>query len=288
MKRNFDDTNINNDNEIDGVFKAHSEISKHTSELISRHVNMLRKALGNRFIFVKNNDEESTDKESTDKESNGSWYFKKEGGDWKKYPSDFFRRRAVNIIFEYFDKKREQVTADLDSIDQEAEPDRTCLLNSKVMFLTRHIMRLKGKNDNYSVVDGMIEEVEEIFAAKEIPQNTTEKNTVEQTEPSAEPEKKADEDMNTVSRNSSSVNKSTISSTMKRLVWNINIGEEVGKSKCTCCKTTDITQMSFHCGHVIANAKGGETIVSNLKPICQNCNSSMRTQNMNDFMKSLI
>ena len=37
--------------------------------------------------------------------------------------------------------------------------------------------------------------------------------------------------------------------------------------------------MSFHCGHIIAEAKGGETIVSNLKPICQNCNSSMGTTN---------
>jgi hypothetical protein len=58
--------------------------------------------------------------------------------------------------------------------------------------------------------------------------------------------------------------KKTISSTIKKLVWNINIGEEIGKSK-----STDITQMSFNCGHVIAEANGGETIVSNLKPICQ-------------------
>lgn len=81
--------------------------------------------------------------------------------------------------------------------------------------------------------------------------------------------------------------KKTISSTIKKLVWNINIGEEIGKTKCVCCKSTDITQMSFNCGHVIAEANGGETIVSNLKPICQNCNSSMGTKNMNEFMRSL-
>jgi len=81
--------------------------------------------------------------------------------------------------------------------------------------------------------------------------------------------------------------KKTISSTIKKLVWNTNIGEEFGKSKCMCCKSTDITQMSFNCGHVIAEANGGETIVSNLKPICQNCNSSMGTKNMNDFIKTL-
>ena len=72
-----------------------------------------------------------------------------------------------------------------------------------------------------------------------------------------------------------------------RVVWNTNIGEDIGKSKCMCCNSTDITQMSFNCGHIVAEANGGDTIVSNLKPICQNCNSSMGTKNMDDFMKSL-
>jgi len=79
--------------------------------------------------------------------------------------------------------------------------------------------------------------------------------------------------------------KKNISATIKRLVWNTNIGEEIGKAKCLCCKSTDITQLSFNCGHIIAEANGGETIVSNLKPICQNCNSSMGTKNLNDFIK---
>lgn len=81
--------------------------------------------------------------------------------------------------------------------------------------------------------------------------------------------------------------KKPISSTIKRLVWNTHIGEEVGKAKCMCCKTTDIVQISFNCGHIIAEANCGETIVSNLKPICQNCNSSMGIKNMEEFMKSL-
>lgn len=79
--------------------------------------------------------------------------------------------------------------------------------------------------------------------------------------------------------------KKNISSTIKRLVWNTHIGEDIGKTKCLCCKTTDITQISFNCGHIIAEANGGELIVSNLKPICQNCNSSMGTKNMDDFVK---
>jgi hypothetical protein len=79
--------------------------------------------------------------------------------------------------------------------------------------------------------------------------------------------------------------KKTIPSTVKRLVWHRYIGEEKGKSKCMCCDTTEITQLSFHCGHVIPEAHGGEIVVENLRPICQNCNSSMGTMNMNDFMK---
>lgn len=96
-------------------------------------------------------------------------------------------------------------------------------------------------------------------------------------------DKKADEKKADVKKK-----KRSISATVKRLVWNINIGETIGKSKCMCCLCTDITQMSFNCGHIIAEVNGGETIVSNLKPVCQNCNSSMGTKNMEEFMKSLI
>ena len=91
----------------------------------------------------------------------------------------------------------------------------------------------------------------------------------------------------TIKDNDKKKKKKTISATIKRLVWNTNIGEDVSKSKCMCCYSTDIIQLSFNCGHIIAEANGGETIVSNLKPICQNCNSSMGTKNMEEFMKSL-
>jgi len=82
--------------------------------------------------------------------------------------------------------------------------------------------------------------------------------------------------------------KKSISATIKKLVWNTNIGEDIGKSKCLCCDITDIIQMSFHCGHIIAESKGGETNLSNLKPICQTCNLSMGSTNMDEFIKTLI
>ncbi len=78
--------------------------------------------------------------------------------------------------------------------------------------------------------------------------------------------------------------KKSIPATLKRKVWAKWVGEEVGKTQCLCCKLTDITQMSFHCGHIISEANGGELKMDNLKPICQSCNSSMGTKDMNEFM----
>ena len=82
-------------------------------------------------------------------------------------------------------------------------------------------------------------------------------------------------------------NKKLVAISIKRLVWNTNVGEDIGKYKCMCCNSTDITQMNFKCGHIISEANGGKMIVSNLKPICQYCNLSMGTKNMDEFMKSL-
>ena len=82
--------------------------------------------------------------------------------------------------------------------------------------------------------------------------------------------------------------KKTISLALKKLIWDKHIGLDIGRTKCVCCKTTEITQISFHAGHVIAESKGGETNVSNLKTICQNCNSSMGSINMDEFEKLFV
>lgn len=73
--------------------------------------------------------------------------------------------------------------------------------------------------------------------------------------------------------------------TVKSLVWDKYVGIDIGRTKCYCCKLNHITMISFHCGHVIPEVYGGEITVENLRPICQSCNSSMGSQNMNEFMK---
>jgi hypothetical protein len=80
--------------------------------------------------------------------------------------------------------------------------------------------------------------------------------------------------------------KINIPAAVRRTVWNTYIGEEIGLTECYVGCKTKISQMTFECGHVEAESKGGLTIVDNLRPICSSCNRSMGTRNMHDFMKT--
>ncbi len=67
--------------------------------------------------------------------------------------------------------------------------------------------------------------------------------------------------------------------------WNKYIGEEKGIGECQCCQITKISQSNFHCGHIISEKNGGKTNLANLKPICAQCNLSMGSTNMDEFIK---
>ena len=55
-----------------------------------------------------------------------------------------------------------------------------------------------------------------------------------------------------------------------------------------CCKEKKIDVANFHCGHVIAETKGGDLTIKNLRPICSACNSAMGTRSMNEFTKEFF
>lgn len=78
--------------------------------------------------------------------------------------------------------------------------------------------------------------------------------------------------------------KKAIPANVKRLVWDEWIGREKGIGPCWCCRKTEIDKASFHAGHVKPESKGGEASVENLRPVCQNCNTSMRDMNMLEFI----
>jgi P4 family phage/plasmid primase-like protien len=81
--------------------------------------------------------------------------------------------------------------------------------------------------------------------------------------------------------------KTIISKTMRIAVWDKYIGEEIGKTKCLACNLHDISQLNFECGHVIAESKGGETSIENLRPVCNICNKSMATKNLFEFQNKI-
>ena len=85
--------------------------------------------------------------------------------------------------------------------------------------------------------------------------------------------------------NTEKYKKKVIPKALRIAVWNKYFTEDVGKAKCMCCEITDITQLKFHCGHIIAESNEGPTDISNLVPVCEDCNRSMYTTNLIDFKK---
>jgi hypothetical protein len=72
--------------------------------------------------------------------------------------------------------------------------------------------------------------------------------------------------------------KEKIPKALREQVWLTHIGKKY-ESKCNVkwCKNI-ITVFDFQSGHNIPESKGGATDISNLRPICSRCNSSMNDQ----------
>jgi len=79
------------------------------------------------------------------------------------------------------------------------------------------------------------------------------------------------------------IKKTTIPKALKKAVWDTYFGESIGAAKCPCCKRAKIRQIEFHCGHKLAEAKGGKTTLDNLIPLCAQCNLSMGTRSFDEF-----
>jgi 5-methylcytosine-specific restriction endonuclease McrA len=68
---------------------------------------------------------------------------------------------------------------------------------------------------------------------------------------------------------------------LKNRVWDIYIGKEQGIGFCLACNINQINSKHFECGHIISIKNGGTNNIDNLRPICDECNKSMGTLNMN-------
>ena len=95
-------------------------------------------------------------------------------------------------------------------------------------------------------------------------------------------------DNSQIKENKPKYRKKSIPKALKKMVWDKYVGEEIGQAKCFCCKHQNIRQIEFHCGHVKAEVNEGKTNIENLRPICAQCNLSMGSMDMKEFMKKYM
>ncbi len=72
----------------------------------------------------------------------------------------------------------------------------------------------------------------------------------------------------------------------KEKLWREYYGSSLDAT-CYVCNISVISFTNCHLAHMIAKVKGGSDDASNLIPVCQSCNLSMRTQNLHDFKHDL-
>ena len=71
----------------------------------------------------------------------------------------------------------------------------------------------------------------------------------------------------------------------RRLVWKTYFGD-VWSHPCYCCNKVMLEALgSWHRAHVKSKCTGGSDHLNNLRPICAQCNSEMRTSNLYKFKK---
>lgn len=72
-------------------------------------------------------------------------------------------------------------------------------------------------------------------------------------------------------------------------VWEHRIGKKYeGKCSVTWCKNKIQVLGTWHVGHNISIANGGQNTLDNLFPLCSECNLSMSTKSIDEFNKILI
>ena len=79
--------------------------------------------------------------------------------------------------------------------------------------------------------------------------------------------------------------KQIISKAFNISVLNKYIREEICNSNCLCYNITDITQLKFYNGNIILDSKDGTLQIDNFQSICDRCNKSLSTININEFKK---
>lgn len=85
----------------------------------------------------------------------------------------------------------------------------------------------------------------------------------------------------------STIRKKYIPKRVRHAVWKRYAGK-VWETKCNVswCENKLEVLGSWHVGHNVSEAKGGDFSIDNFRPICQQCNSSMGTTSIDDFSRN--
>lgn len=80
--------------------------------------------------------------------------------------------------------------------------------------------------------------------------------------------------------------KESIPSPIKEATWRNTMGN-ILDGKCPVCMQHDISPWNYECGHIISEHAGGSATTTNLRAICNKCNKSMGTKNMEVYMSTI-
>ena len=72
--------------------------------------------------------------------------------------------------------------------------------------------------------------------------------------------------------------KETIPPALRSKVWDHYIGDDCGKTRCLQCEDRIISMKSYDCAHILSEANDGKTELSNLVPMCHQCNMELGTR----------
>lgn len=77
--------------------------------------------------------------------------------------------------------------------------------------------------------------------------------------------------------------KKTIPQALREQVWRAHFNDKIDGSCNICNKLISVT--NFDCSHIISEFNGGDLNLNNLIPLCKKCNTSMGTNNYEEFKK---
>ncbi|VBB18136.1 hypothetical protein YASMINEVIRUS_599 [Yasminevirus sp. GU-2018] len=80
--------------------------------------------------------------------------------------------------------------------------------------------------------------------------------------------------------------KKAVPKALKLKLWKESFGDTLTGS-CYVCKR-ELQIDNFEAGHIVAEVNGGETILSNLKVVCKQCNTSCGTKNLEEFKDAML